>query len=168
MAKILILNGSPRKNGKTYALVKAFMEGASESGNEIKEAYIQGMKIGGCLACNACARNDGTCIQKDDMDKINDDYLWADVIVFASPMYWGTITGQLKIVIDRFFALQNRIGMQAFGNKSSVMIMTAGSTYYQMAHEFYSIFQSIGFKNLGEIYGAEKINEARQLGLSIM
>jgi multimeric flavodoxin WrbA len=50
MAKILILNGSPRKNGKTASLVKAFVEGAESVGNEIKELYLQGMNIGECIS----------------------------------------------------------------------------------------------------------------------
>ena len=167
MKKILILNGSPRKNGKTYALVKAFIEGAQESGNEIREDYITGMNVKGCLACEACARNGGHCIQKDDMEKINEDFLWADVIVLASPQCWATISGQLKVVIDRFYALQNRIGMKEFGNKESVMIMTSRGEYYDMARSFYGIFSMVGRKNLGEIYGADKIEAAKALGKSI-
>ena len=56
MAKIVILNGSPRKNGKTASLVKAFVEGAESVGNEVKELYLQGMNIGGCLACEESRR----------------------------------------------------------------------------------------------------------------
>ena len=55
MAKIVILNGSPRKNGKTASLVKAFIDGAESVGNEVKELYLQGMNIGGCIAdCDMC------------------------------------------------------------------------------------------------------------------
>ena len=96
MKKILILNGSPRKNGSTASLIKAFTEGAEDAGNEVKDLYISGMNIGGCLACEACSRNGGQCVQKDDMEKVNEAYLWADVIVFASPMYWGTVLGKGK------------------------------------------------------------------------
>lgn len=110
MKNILILNGSPRKNGKTASLVKAFTEGAAKSGNEVREFYLNGMNIKGCLGCEACSRNGGKCVQRDDMDTVNEAFLWADVVVFASPMYWGTITGQLKIVIDRLYAVQNKLG----------------------------------------------------------
>lgn len=57
MKKILILNGSPRKNGKTASLLNAFKEGAESAGNQVQEFYLQGMNIGGCLACEACSRN---------------------------------------------------------------------------------------------------------------
>lgn len=170
MKKILILNGSPRKNGKTASLVKAFTQGAESAGNEVKDFYIQGMNIGGCLACEACSRNGGICVQKDDMEQITEAYLWADVVVFASPMYWGTITGQLKIVIDRLYAVQNRIGYADMSkqHKETAFIMTARGGYYQQALDFYGIFTNImGWKNWGTVLGAGKENEARELGATI-
>ena len=164
MAKILILNGSPRKNGKTASLINAFTEGAESSGNEVKELYLQGMNIGGCLACEGCQRNGGTCVQKDDMQIVREDFLWADVIVFASPQYWGTITGQLKIVIDRLYAV-------LFGSpkmKQFVVIMTARGNMYEMTEDFFSIFtRFLGWKNLGNILSAGKEDEARAIGESI-
>ena len=164
MKKILILNGSPRKNGKTASLIKAFTEGAESAGNEIKELYITGMKIGGCLACEGCQRNGGVCIQKDDMQLVVEAFLWADVVVFASPQYWGTVTGQLKIVIDRLYAV-------LFGSpkmKQFVVIMTARGNMYDMTEDFFSIFtRFLGWKNLGNLFGAGKEAEARMLGASI-
>ena len=170
MKRILILNGSPRKNGKTASLVKAFSEGAESAGNEVKEFYLQDMHIGGCLACEACSRNGGRCVQKDDMDQINEAYLRADVIVFASPMFWGTITGQLKTAVDRLYAIQNRIGYEDFSKqyKETAFIMTARGNYYRQALDFYSIFTDImGWKNWGTVLGAGKEDEARSVGASI-
>jgi multimeric flavodoxin WrbA len=164
MAKIVILNGSPRKNGTTASLVKSFIKGAESSGNEVRELYLQGMNIGGCLACESCQRNGGTCVQKDDMQIVSEAFLWADVVVFASPQYWGTITGQLKIVIDRLYAV-------LFGSpkvKQFVVIMTARGNMYEMTEDFFSIFiRFLGWKNLGNIFGAGKEDEARMLGESI-
>ena len=65
MKNILVLNGSPRKNGSTASLIKAFAEGAKESGNEVREAYIQGMEINACLGCDACMKTHAGCVQKD-------------------------------------------------------------------------------------------------------
>ena len=170
MKKILILNGSPRKNGSTVSLIKAFTEGAKDAGNEVKDLYISGMNIGGCLACEACSRNGGQCVQKDDMEKVNEAYLWADVIVFASPMYWGTVSGQLKVCIDRLYALQNRIGYGDMSKqyKETAFIMTARGGYYQQALDFYHIFTDImGWKNWGTVLGKGKENEAKALGAAI-
>jgi multimeric flavodoxin WrbA len=164
MEKILILNGSPRKNGKTASLVQAFIEGAESVGNEVKELYLQGMNIGGCLACEGCQRNGGTCVQKDDMQTVNEAFLWADVVVFASPQYWGTITGQLKIVIDRLYAT-------LFGHpvkKKFIVVMTSRGDMYDMTMDFFSIFSRfLGWENLGNVLGARKEAEAKTLGASI-
>lgn len=164
MSRIVIQNGSPRKNGKTTSLVKAFVEGAESVGNEVKELYLQGMNIGGCLAYEGCQRSGGVCVQKDDMQVVRELFLWADVVVFASPQYWGTITGQLKIVIDRLYAV-------LFGSpkvKQFVVIMTARGDMYEMTEDFFSIFtRFLGWKNLGNVLGASKEAEAQVLGASI-
>ena len=166
MKKILILNGSPRKNGKTALLVKAFIEGAKGAGNEVREFYLQGMNIGGCLACEACSRNGGKCVQRDDMDQISEGYEWADVIVFASPMFWATVSGQLKITIDRLYAVQNKLGYDL--KKEAALLMTARGSYYAQALDFYHIFTEVlGWKDWGTVLGAGKEDEARKLGASI-
>ena len=164
MAKILILNGSPRKNGKTTSLVNAFVKGAESVGNEVKELYLQGMNIGGCLACEGCQRNGGVCVQNDDMQIVSEAFLWADVVVFASPQYWGTVTGQLKIVIDRLYAV-------LFGHpvrKKYVVIMTSRGEMYDMTMDFFSIFSRfLGWENVGNVLGAGKEDGARALGAGI-
>ena len=164
--KIVILNGSPRKNGKTASLVKAFVEGAESAGNEVRNFYLHGMNIKGCLACEACSRNGGKCVQRDEMDVISEAYEWADVVVFASPMFWGTISGQLKIAIDRLYAVQNKLGYDV--TRETALIMTARGNYYQQALDFYHIFtHALKWPDLGTVLGAGKEEEARQLGASI-
>ncbi len=167
MQKVIVLNGSPRKNGATASLVKAFTEGAAGAGNEVREFYLHGMNVKGCLACEACSRNGGVCVQKDDMEKINEAFLWADVVVFASPMFWGTVSGQLKTVIDRLYAVQNRLGWDGF-KKKCVLLMTARGGYYGMATEFYSIFtDALHWENLGTVLGAGKEEDARKAGANL-
>ena len=162
-------NGSPRKNGKTASLVKAFTEGAEAAGNSVSEIYVDGMNIASCKACEACSHNGGFCLQKDEMEKVNEDYLWADVIVFASPMYWGTITGQLKTVIDLLYAIQNHLGYgNVIGHMETAFIMTARGGYYQPALDFYSVFTDVmRWKNWGTVLGAGKEAEAYRMGAGI-
>ena len=168
MKKILILNGSPRKNGATASLAKALTEGAKESGNEIKEDYITSMNIKACIGCDTCLRTHAGCVQKnDDMAIIYEDMLWADVVVFVSPVYWGTITGQLKIVFDRLFAWFNKVGFEN-AQKESVLLMTARGGDYSMALDFYGILTKyLGWTDLGTILGAGKEAEAKKLGMGI-
>ena len=168
MAKILILNGSPRKNGATASLMKAFIEGARENNNEIKENYITSMNIKSCIGCDSCLRTHQGCVQKnDDMAVIYEDMSWADVVVFVSPVFWGTITGQLKVVFDRLFAWFNKVGFEN-SCKKSVLLMTARGDDYSMALDFYGILgKYLGWEDLGHILGAGKEDEARELGASI-
>ncbi len=111
MKKIIILNGAGKKNGSTASLINAFRDGAKSSENLVKEFNIQDMNIKGCIDCQGCAKADENsikpCVHHDDMDEIYPQWLDADIIVFASPVYrWG-VSGQLKTVTDRIFALEN-------------------------------------------------------------
>lgn len=103
--QILIVKGSPRKNGNTSAVADAFAKGASESGNTVTEVVLKDKTIGDCMGCGACQGNGGICVQKDDMIKIYDAMKSADVIVLASPVYFYTWTSLMKRMIDRTFAL---------------------------------------------------------------
>lgn len=171
MAKIIILNGASRKNGNTASLIKSFADGAQKNGNSIEEFYIQAMDIHGCLGCEGCAKAakgvENPCVQKDDMGKINHAFAKADVVVFASPVYFWTITGPLKTVADRLYAELKNLGYGDFPRKS-VLLMTAGGSDYSQATRWYETFEkNLGWKNLGEILGAGREKEAYQLGASI-
>ena len=167
MKKILILNGSPRKNGKTASLVKAFVEGAESTGHEVRENYIHGMDIKYCLGCDTCMMKHEGCVQKDTgMAKIYEDLSWCDVVVFASPVYFGLFTAQLKAVIDRMWAWFNLPGY--FGAKRDcVLIMTSRGEDYSLALSQYGVYPMIGWNDLGHVLGAGKEDEARKLGASI-
>ena len=171
MAKIVILNGAGKKNGNTAALVKAFKTGAESSGNEVIEFYLHGMNIKGCIDCQGCARkpkgDPAPCVQKDDMQQIFDAYIECDVVVFATPVYWFTISGQLKTAVDRLYAVQRNQGFDAV-KKQTVFLMTSGApaemnpqpiTWYQ------TFEQSMGWPNLG--MALNDVEEAERIGLSI-
>ncbi|MDF2885322.1 MAG: NADPH-dependent reductase [Clostridiaceae bacterium] len=170
MKNIIILNGAARKNGNTSKLIKSFKEGAESSGNHVREFYLHNMNINGCIGCNKCKEamnKDNPCIQKDDMKDIYMAFKESDVVVFASPVYFWTITGVLKTVVDRLYA-----EFSAFGNeasiKESVLIMTAGGDDYSQPTNWYQLFEKyVNWKNIGEVLGSDKIKEARELGESI-
>ncbi|MDE5584024.1 MAG: flavodoxin family protein [Ruminococcus sp.] len=171
MAKILILNGAARKNGNTKKLIETFTDGAKSSGNEVQEFYLQDMNIKGCLGCEHCSKSaKGTsnpCVQNDDMRLINEAFINSDVIVFASPVYFWTITGTLKTVADRLYVQLRSLGYGGFPRKS-VLLMTAGGSDYSQAVRWYETFErNLGWKNLGEVLGAGKTRAAFELGASI-
>ena len=102
--KILILAGSPRKNGNSAALCRAFARGAEESGHQVETVFLRDRKIGYCLACYHCQKGGGVCAIKDDMAGILDSMNDADVIVMASPVYFYSVDAQMKALIDRTVA----------------------------------------------------------------
>jgi multimeric flavodoxin WrbA len=105
--KILVLNGSPTPNGNTVALVNAFKEGAESKRHEVNVVNVAHKKLKGCMACNFCKRNNGQCVQKDDMQEIYPLIQAADMIVFASPIYYFIMSAQLESVIHRFYAINS-------------------------------------------------------------
>ena len=102
--KVLILSGSPRKDGNSDILCNEFMRGALESGNEVEKIRVAEKKIGFCRACYYCRQSEGICAVKDDMAEVLQKMIDADVIVLASPVYFYSIDAQLKVLIDRTVA----------------------------------------------------------------
>jgi multimeric flavodoxin WrbA len=167
MSNIIILNASPRKNGNTSALVKAFIEGASSNGNEVKEFYLQTMTIRGCLACMGCARNADPCTQRDEMSPIYDAFKTCDVVVLASPVYFLGVAGPLKTTVDRLFAVFQKYGFESC-QRDCALLMTSEDPTYDAAVKWYSDFtDSVGWNSIGEILGSGRTDEAKALGASI-
>ena len=118
--KILILSGSPRKGGNSDLLCDEFMRGATDSGNDVEKIRIAEKKIDYCHACYYCREHGGQCAVKDDMAEVLQKMIDADVLVFASPVYFYSIDAQLKAVIDRTVARWTDVR-----NKDFYYIMTA-------------------------------------------
>ena len=166
--KIVILNGAARKNGNTAKLVESFADGAKSSGNQVKLFYLDEMVIHSCKGCLRAGKDSKSpCSQKDDMEKIYVEFENADVVVFASPLYFWTITGTLKTAADRLYAELECLGYGRFAKKS-VLLMTADGGDYSQAVTWYRTYErNLGWKNLGEVLGKGKTKEAYQLGASI-
>ena len=98
--KILILSSSPRKGGNSEALVSSFAKGAEDAGNEVEIIYLREKQYGFCKDCFACLKL-GHCVIKDDAVEIVAKMHNADVLVFASPVYYYSVSGQLKTMLDR-------------------------------------------------------------------
>lgn len=120
MKKVLIIAGSPRKNGNSSLLCREFECGCKEAGNEVELIYLRDKKIGYCLACYYCRDHDGKCVLNDDMAEILAKMNDAEVIVLASPVYFYAIDAQLKAMIDRTVAQWLKIQ-----DKTFYYIMTA-------------------------------------------
>lgn len=98
--KVLILSASPRKGGNSDLLCDQFAKGAEEAGHSVEKIRVQEQKINPCLACYGC-RGTGSCVQKDGMAAILEKMVEADTLVLATPVYFYSMDGQLKTLIDR-------------------------------------------------------------------
>ena len=104
--RIIILMGSPRKAGNSAVLSERLAFGATKAGAHVETLYIHGMDISPCTGCDGCQGEEATgCIIDDAMQGIYGKLKTADAIVFASPVYWFSVSAQLKIVIDRMYAV---------------------------------------------------------------
>lgn len=100
--RIMILLGSPHKQGTTAKLAAAFEKGALLAGHSVETVYVPGEKVAPCLSCGVC-RKTGSCAQRDSAPGLIDKLMTADAIVFVSPLYYFNMTAQLKTLIDRFY-----------------------------------------------------------------
>ena len=98
--KVLILSSSPRKGGNSEALASIFAKGAQEAGNQVETVYLRENQYGFCKGCLACQKL-GHCVIKDDAVEIAAKMHDADVLVFATPVYYYSVSGQLKTMLDR-------------------------------------------------------------------
>lgn len=116
--KVLVINGSPRAKGNSDLLCDEFIRGAEEAGHSVEKASLREKEIHPCRACYACFKT-GVCVQKDDMSEILQKAEDADVLVFASPTYFLTMSGQMKVMIDRLLP-----NWQDLGGKDAYVIVT--------------------------------------------
>lgn len=97
---VLVLSTSPRKGGNSDALADAFVRGAQKAGNQVEKITLYDKTIGFCKGCLSC-QNTQRCIIRDDADAITQKMLTADVIAFATPIYYYGMCGQMKTLLDR-------------------------------------------------------------------
>ena len=106
--KILIISGSPKKDGNTATLIKWFSQGARsrQARIEVVNAAFLKYKTNGCTACRACQkRAEYECIIKDEASPVLAKMAAADMIVFATPLYFFSASAQTKLILDRMFSL---------------------------------------------------------------
>lgn len=98
--KVLIISSSPRKGGNSEMLAAAFAKGAQEAGCSVETLYLREKSYGFCKGCFACLKL-GHCVINDDAVEIVARMHDADVLVFATPVYYYAVSGQLKTIMDR-------------------------------------------------------------------
>ena len=102
---IVVITGSPRKNGNSFAMTDAFIRAAQEKGHTVTRFDAAFRKVGGCHACETCYKTGKACSFDDDFNEIAPAILEADALVFTMPVYWYSIPAQIKGVIDRIYSM---------------------------------------------------------------
>ncbi len=148
--KILVITGSPRRNGNSNTLADKFIEGAQEAGHTVVRFDSAFKNVHPCIACNKCGMN-GECIFKDDFEFVRNNIIDSDAVVFVTPMYYFGISAQLKAVIDRFYAINGQIHKP----KKAVLIMTYADTAAKEAqpiiNHYDTLLNYLGWSNAGKI-----------------
>ena len=151
--KIILLQGSPNKNGSTNILAENFIKGAKEAGHQVIRYDVAHMNIKPCTGCVACGY-EGPCVQKDDNEKIREAVLSADMIVFATPLYYYGMSAQLKIVIDRFCAYNSSINRKHM--KSALLTVAWNSddwTFEALESHYHTLVRYLDFEDCGMVLG---------------
>ena len=102
--KIVVITGSPRKDGNSFAMTDAFIKAAEAKGHTVTRFDAAMKQVGGCRACETCFKTGKACSFDDDFNIIAPAILEADAVVFTMPVYWYSIPAQVKGVIDRLYS----------------------------------------------------------------
>ena len=119
--KIVVITGSPRRNGNSFAMTDAFIQAAEANGHEVTRFDAAMKSVGGCRACETCFKSGKACSFDDDFNTIAPAILDADAVVFTMPVYWYSIPAQLKGVIDKLFSFV--VGGKDISGKECAMIV---------------------------------------------
>ncbi|WP_271811397.1 flavodoxin family protein [Clostridium beijerinckii] len=177
---ILVLIGSARVGGNSYLLSEAFIKGAIQSGHEVVKYEVGKKNIKGCIACDTCFIKGTPCSFDDDFNAIAPEIEKADVIVFATPLYWYTFPSNLKGVIDKLYSFI--IGKKKINVKESVLIVCGEerdesafdgiiSTYKRInAYQQWTDVGTLvvpGVLNRGDVLSTNYIVQAEMMGRNI-
>lgn len=124
---VLLISASGRKGKNTDTLCDQFALGAETAGHSVEKIFVSDMELKFCIGCRTCKENGGSCIHRDDMADALDQMLNAHVIVFATPVYFWNMNGQLKTFIDRTYPKY-----PAFKGKKFYFILSGGGEYDSM------------------------------------
>jgi multimeric flavodoxin WrbA len=158
--QVLILNGSPRKNGNSVLLSEQVAAGARAAGAEVETFLLHTMDIQPCNACDACqGMEEGECTIQDDMQILYPKLRRADALLIASPVYWFTMSAQTKLFIDRCYALEGLHGSGLAGKQIGIVLTYGDSDPFTSGavnalRTFQDMFRYTQAEIVGFVYGS--------------
>lgn len=159
MKNIVVIQGGGRPKGNTAQLIGSFVRGAEEAGHQVEVVSLLKHEVKGCLGCNAC-RYGKPCVQKDSFNELVPKIKEADLLVFASPLYFWTISSRIKAFIERLYCIAEEDTNPPLGRyekypvKDCALLMTAADNFFWTFEQAVSYYQFtvvnyIGFHDKG-------------------
>lgn len=162
--RVVVVKGSPREKGNSAILADKVVEGARAAGAHVESFLLHSMEIAPCDACDTCHTEPYSgCVISDDMQLLYPRLLDADAIVVASPVYWFTVSAQMKLFIDRCYALggdEDYASEHALAGKRIGIVLTYGdddpfhSGAINAIRTFQDIFDYLPAEIVDIVYGS--------------
>jgi multimeric flavodoxin WrbA len=158
--KVIVALGSPRKQGNSAVLAQSLVEGAKSAGGSCEKFFLHGMDIEPCTACDACLDSmDRYCVIDDDMKPLYPKIRDAGALVFASPVYWFTVSAQTKLFMDRLYAFLGPDGNSLKGKRIGILLTYGDvdpfvSGAVNALRTFQDAFAYVGSPIVGTVYGS--------------
>ena len=151
--KIVVLEGSPNKNGSSNLLANEFIRGAQEAGHSCTVIDAARANLHPCTGCVRCGY-EGPCVQKDDMERFRREILDADMMVFVTPLYYYGMSAQLKTLIDRFCAINASIqGKQMQAALLTVAWNADTWTFEALEAHYKMLVRYLNLQDMGMVLG---------------
>ena len=150
--KVTVITGSPHKKGTSALLADKFIEGAIDAGHEILRFDSAFEDVKPCLACEYYASHDGECVRRDDMNAWYGKIIDSDMVVFVTPIYYYTMSAQIKAVVDRFHGNNAKLS----GNKKAMILASAygeeDSTMEGLEKTYEAILGFMNWEDAGKLF----------------
>lgn len=182
--KIIGIVGSPREEGNTQKLVEIILTSCAENGAETTIFNLNNMDIKGCQSCYHCRTTDEGCAIKDDMPQLFEEIKQSDALIIGSPIYFGQMSAQLKIFIDRHYSQMKPDFRSEIGKKDLILVYTQGNSdidrfkqyidstlrlYSFMGYKVKDIMIAPGLRKIDAIYQETMlVQKAKEIGKQLL
>ena len=151
--KVTVITGSPHRRGTSFLLADEFIRGVREQGAEVFRFDSAFRRVTACSGCDRCGLGASPCVYRDDMFELNPHLLESDLIVFCTPLYYYGFSAQLKLVIDRFYA----INTQFHHGRLAVLLATAWNsqdwTFESLVSHYKTLCRYMDWEDVGMVLG---------------
>ena len=176
--RIVVLQGSPNVNGSTALMVEEFARGARGAGHDVERVDVARLDVAPCTGCVACGY-EGPCAQHDDMGELRGAILSADMVVFATPLYYYGMSAQLKTIVDRFCSFNASLTSKRMKSALLTVAWNADDwTFDALVAHYRTLVRYLDFRDCGMVLGygcgtpsmtrgSKALKEAYELGRSL-